>query len=137
MKYSTVRLPPLSSQEEKPRNKTSLSTISLERAEANFPLHTLASSPTTAAATSIPFVSGPPTIILTLPSAPRRLPICTVGRIVNRGVVPAENLWTVQFRVQHEICRELHGFVVKIGGGALVFVASWEGGGRGRGDDRG
>jgi hypothetical protein len=41
MKYSTVRLPPLSSREEKPRNINSLSLISLERAEANFPLHAL------------------------------------------------------------------------------------------------
>ena len=50
-----LRAPAESSHVENPRNTTSLSTSSLVRPDANFPLNSFASAAATAAATSIPF----------------------------------------------------------------------------------
>src|SRR5665647_3631229 len=69
MKYCEMRGPSESSQEEKPRNTTSLSTSSLVRPEANFPLQSLASVATTAEATSRPLVPSLGGTIVTKPAA--------------------------------------------------------------------
>src|SRR3954469_25871551 len=58
-----------SSHEDIPLNTTSLSTSSLLRADANFPLHSFASLATTAEATSKPFTPSAARIILTKPNA--------------------------------------------------------------------
>src|SRR3954453_4165645 len=58
MKYSAIADLSESSQDDIPRNTTSLSMSSLLRADANFPLQFFASLPTTAAATSRPTSFG-------------------------------------------------------------------------------
>ena len=69
MKYSVITDFSESSQEDIPRNTTSLSTSSLLRAEANLPLHSFASFPTIAAATSRPTTFGRGGMIRTNPAA--------------------------------------------------------------------
>src|SRR6185503_2083978 len=68
-KYCEIREPAESSQEEKPRNTTSLSTSSLVRPEANLPPQFWASPATTAAVTSIPFVPSRGGMMRTKPAA--------------------------------------------------------------------
>src|SRR6202051_3485237 len=72
-KYREMRGPSESSQEEKPRNTTSLSTSSLVRPEANFPLQSLASIATTAEATSSPLRPSFAGTIRTRPTASSEL----------------------------------------------------------------
>src|SRR5260221_5371878 len=69
MKYCERRAPPECSQEENPRNTTSLSASSLVRPEANLPLQSFASIATTADATSRPFIPSFGGTILTKPTA--------------------------------------------------------------------
>ena len=69
MKYCEMRAPSESSQEENPLNTTSLSTSSLVRPEANFPLQSFASPATTAEATSRPLIPSFGGTILTKPTA--------------------------------------------------------------------
>src|ERR1700688_2537997 len=69
IKYCEMRGPLESSQEENPRNTTSLSTSSLVRPEANLPLQSFASFATTADATSSPFTPSCGGTILTKPKA--------------------------------------------------------------------
>src|SRR6266446_1072774 len=68
-KYSAITDLSESSQDDIPRKRTSLSTSSLFRADANFPLHSFASFPTIAAATSRPDTLGCGGIIRTKPVA--------------------------------------------------------------------
>src|SRR5262245_34106251 len=68
-KYCERREPAESSQDEKPRNTTSLSTSSLMRPEANLPPQFLASPATMAAVTSIPFMPSRGGMIRTVPAA--------------------------------------------------------------------
>src|SRR5262245_57153506 len=69
MKYSAITDLSLSSQDDMPRNTTSLSMSSLLRADANFPLQSFASFPTMAAATSKPDTFCAGGIIRTKPVA--------------------------------------------------------------------
>src|SRR3979490_1236264 len=69
IKYCERRAPPESSQEENPRNTTSLSTSSLVRPEANLPLQSCASVAPTAEATSRPLIPSIGGTILTKPTA--------------------------------------------------------------------
>src|SRR6202163_378301 len=69
IKYCEKRAPSVSSQDEKPRNTTSLSTSSLVRPEANLPLQSFASFATTADATSSPLTPSIGGTILTKPTA--------------------------------------------------------------------
>src|SRR3982074_1028351 len=69
IKYCERRAPPESSQDENPRNTTSLSTSSLVRPEANLPLQSFASVATTTAATSGPLTPSIGGTTLTKPTA--------------------------------------------------------------------
>src|SRR3954447_848581 len=69
MKYSAMTDFSESSQDDMPRKTTSLSNNSLLRADANLPLHSLASFPTIAAATSRPDTFGCGGTIRTKPFA--------------------------------------------------------------------
>src|ERR1700676_1788381 len=73
IKYCEMRAPPESSQEENPRNTTSLSISSLVRPEANLPLQSSASIATTAEATSRPLTPSFGGTILTKPIASSEL----------------------------------------------------------------
>src|SRR5258708_38051080 len=69
IKYSAIADFSESSHDDMPRKTTSLSTSSLLRAEVNFPLHSFASFPTIAAATSRQDTFGCGGIIRTKPVA--------------------------------------------------------------------
>jgi hypothetical protein len=71
MKYCEMLARSESSHDDMPLNTTSLSTSSLLRAEANFPLQSLASLPTIAEATSRPFRPPCAGMILTKPTRVR------------------------------------------------------------------
>jgi hypothetical protein len=94
IKYCESRAPPESSQDENPRNTTSLSTNSLVRLEANLPLQSCASIATTAEATSRPLMPSMGGTILTKPTASsdfhaapcEATPIGVSARLKTRGL---------------------------------------------------